>query len=225
MKLTYLGHSSFLIEGDKIKALIDPFLSNSPLNRIDIDTFNDITHIFVTHGHGDHIGDTIRIAKKNNAVVICNHELGFYFSKQGLNVHTMHIGGRYHFNFGKVKMVNAVHGSSIIEGDKIIEGGNPCGFLIENNGKKIYHAGDTGLMMDMKLLEKENIDAALLPIGGNFTMDIDDALIAIEFIKPKITIPMHYNTFKVIETDVNEFQRKAKDTKVIILKYNESIEV
>lgn len=225
MRLTYYGHSSILIEGKQTKILIDPFLSGNPACKIDPDSLKGITHIFVTHGHGDHIGDTVKIAKNNNAIVICNHELGFYFAEKGVKTHTMHIGGAFKMDFGRVKMTNALHGSGVQTKDGLIEGGNPCGFVIDVDGKRIYHAGDTGLTMDMKLLENENIDIALLPIGGNFTMDIDDAVRAVEFIKPKIVIPIHYNTFKLIEANPQEFKTKVKNSEVRILDYNEFIEM
>jgi L-ascorbate metabolism protein UlaG (beta-lactamase superfamily) len=136
----------------------------------------------------------------------------------------MHIGGRTKFDFGTVKMTNALHGSGISENGNMIYGGNPGGFIIEVNGKKIYHAGDTGLTYDMKLLEDEKIDVAFLPIGGNYTMDIEDALKAVDFIKPKTVVPMHYNTFGIINADPEIFKSKASSN-VIILNVNESMNV
>jgi L-ascorbate metabolism protein UlaG (beta-lactamase superfamily) len=133
----------------------------------------------------------------------------------------MHIGGRTKFDFGTVKMTPALHGSGIETIGGLIYGGNPCGFVIEVNGKKIYHAGDTGLTMDMQLLEVEHIDVALLPIGGNFTMDIEDALRAVDFIKPKKVIPMHYGTFPIIEANPVAFKDRVKNVEVILLKPGE----
>ncbi|EOC99279.1 metal-dependent hydrolase [Caldisalinibacter kiritimatiensis] len=169
--------------------------------------------------------DTVDIAKNNNATVICNFEIGQYLTDKGLSVHTMHIGGRTSFEFGKVKMTPALHGSGIIEDNHLICGGNPCGFLIEIDGKKVYHAGDTGLTMDMKLLEDENIDVALIPIGGNYTMDIIDAVKAVDFIKPKLVVPMHYNTFPIIEANPEEFKEKVKNSEVKVMSIGESIEI
>ncbi|HAS92423.1 MAG TPA: metal-dependent hydrolase [Sedimentibacter sp.] len=224
MKLTFLGHSALLIEEGNFKGLVDPFITGNSLSKISVDDLVNITHIFVTHGHGDHIGDTINIAKRNKALIITNHEISAYLSKFKLRTHAMHIGGRTKFDFGTVKMTNALHGSGISENGNMIYGGNPGGFIIEVNGKKIYHAGDTGLTYDMKLLEDEKIDVAFLPIGGNYTMDIEDAIKAVDFIKPKTVVPMHYNTFGIIKADPEIFKSKASSN-VIILNVNESMNV
>lgn len=225
IKLTYLGHSAILIEDGKFKGVIDPYISGNSLADISKIELSDITHIFVTHGHSDHLGDTVEIAKKSGAIIITNHEISFYLNKYKLKTHAMHIGGRYKFDFGKVKMTNALHGSGISEGENMIYGGNPCGFVIEVNGRKIYHAGDTGLTMDMKLLEDENIDVAFLPIGGNYTMDLDDAVKATDFIKAKKVVPIHYNTFGVIKADPKEYKNKVKISEVVILDINESMNI
>ncbi len=226
MIIKYLGHSAFYIESNGFKALIDPFLSGNPQTKSKPGDFKDISHIFVTHGHGDHLGDTIEIAKDTNAKVISNFEIINYLSSKGIvNVHPMHIGGRVKLDFGIVKMTPALHGSSIMDEGKMIYGGNPSGFLIEVDGKKIYHAGDTGLTMDMKLLEDEKIDIAFLPIGGNFTMDIVDAAKAVEFIGPKEVVPIHYNTFDLIKASPEEFEALVKNSKVIIMKPDEEYHI
>ncbi len=227
MKITYLGHSAFIIEGNNFKALIDPFVSGNPNCPVQKDDLTDITHIFVTHGHGDHLGNTIEIAKRCNSKVICNFELGHYISSQDQNIsiHTMHIGGRTKMDIGTVKMTQALHGSGVFHNGMYICGGNPCGFVVEAEGKKIYHAGDTGLTIDMKLLSDEEIDVAMLPIGGNFTMDIYDAVKAVEFIQPKIVIPMHYNTFNVISANPQEFREKVTNADVKVLEYGGCIEL
>ncbi len=225
MKLTYLGHSAVMIEEGQFKGIIDPFITGNPLAQISADDLSGITHIFVTHGHGDHIGDTVDIAKKTGALIIANHEISAYLDKFKLRTHAMHIGGRTKFDFGRVKMTNALHGSGISENGNMIYGGNPCGFVIEINGKKIYHAGDTGLTLDMKLLENENIDVAFLPIGGNFTMDLDDAVTAADFIKAKNVVPIHYNTFDLIKADPDEYKNKVKTSETVILNINESINI
>lgn len=219
MKLQYLGHSAFYLETTTMKALIDPFISDQVKNLDFVE--NDITHIFVTHGHGDHLGSTIEIAKKSGAIVISNHEICFYLQKMGIKTHAMHIGGRVTLDFGTVKMTPALHGSGIETEDGMIYGGNPCGFVIETDGKKLHHAGDTGLTMDMQLLASEKIDLALIPIGGNFTMDVVDAVKAVEFIKPKAVIPIHYNTFPIIAASAETFKSKVLNADVVILNAGE----
>lgn len=217
MKITYLGHSAIILEEGDFKAIVDPFISGNEQATAKVADIKGITHIFVSHGHDDHIGDTEEIAKANNALIIANAEISSFLGAKGLNTHAMHIGGRHKFDFGTVKLTLALHGSGISTDHGTMDGGNPCGFIIEVNGKKVYHAGDTGLTMDMQLLEDENIDVALLPIGGNFTMDIDDAVKAVSMIKPKSTIPIHYDTFEVIKADPQEFKEKNKASETQIL--------
>ena len=225
MKVTFLGHSVVLIEKDGFKAIIDPFITGNELCPIKADELNDLTHIFITHGHSDHMGDCVELAKKCDATVIANHEIAHYLTKKGLDVHSMHIGGKFIFDFGSVKMTPALHGSGIEDGDDMLYGGNPCGFLIEIDGKKLYHAGDTGLTMDMRLLEDEHIDLAFLPIGGNFTMDVKDAARACEFIKPDRVVPMHYDTFDLIKADPNKFKKRAEYAEVVILNPGDIVEL
>lgn len=228
MRIKYLGHSALLIEDGDFKALIDPYLSDNPSYIDDSEDTEGITHIFITHAHQDHIGDSVDIARDNNSVIICNAEISkiLYTSNRDLRFHPMHVGGSHHFPFGKVKMVPAVHGSGYTDSDgKIYDGGNPSGFVITVNGKTLYHAGDTGLTYDMKLLAHDKIDVAFLPIGGNYTMDIDDAVRAVSFIDPKFTVPMHYNTFGLINADPNEFVRKLPYSQVVILESTEEIEI
>ncbi len=226
-KLKYLGHSAYYLEGNNLKALIDPFLTGNPWDIANPRDFTDINYIFVTHGHGDHLGDAITIAKNTGATIVGVYEVGVYCSSKGAKTHNMHIGGTYDFPFGRVKLTPAAHGSSFIEGDTIIYLGNPCGFIIEVDGKNVYHAGDTGLIADMELLGRyEKIDVALLPIGGNFTMDPKDAAIAAELIKPKLAIPMHYKTWPIIDKDPEEFKKLAEErgVNVKILKPGETLE-
>ena len=222
-KIRFLGHSAFYIEGEGLKALIDPFLSDNPVAAAKPEEFNDINAIFLTHGHGDHMGDTISIAQRTKAVVFTCNELAGYLSSKGIKTEGMHIGGRAAFSFGKVKLTPAWHGCPIVEGDEVRYGGVACGFVIEVDGKKIYHSGDTGLTMEMTLLEKETIDVALLPIGGYYTMDIQDAARAVEMIKPRVAIPMHYNTFPKIKADPKEFAKLVGEmfTEVKILEPGE----
>lgn len=225
MKITYLGHAAIIIEEGSFKCIVDPYLTGNPLCPVNVDDVTGLTHVFVTHGHGDHIGDTVELARANDALVIANAEISDYLAGKGLRTHGMHIGGRKKFDFGTVKLTPALHGSGIDDGGVKLCGGNPCGFLIEVGGKKVYHAGDTGLTMDMKLLDAEGIDIAFMPIGGNYTMDIDDAVRAVEFVKPKKAVPMHYNTFGLIEADPQDFKDKVKNCEVIIMGINETVEI
>ena len=209
-KLTYLGHDAFLLEAAKHRLIFDPYLTDNPLAVTDPKDVR-VDYVLLTHGHGDHVGDALEIAKANNATIIAPFELATYCSRKGCQVHAMHIGGSYRFPFGRVKLTIAHHGSGLdLGGDALAYMGNPCGFLVTLDGKTLYHAGDTGLFMDMKLIGEMNpLDVALLPIGGNFTMDIDDAVKAAEFLQAKLTIPMHYGTFDVIEANPHEFREKV----------------
>jgi len=226
LKIRFLGHSSFLIETDEHKIIIDPFLSGNPLAAVKPEEVS-ADFILLTHGHGDHLGDALDLAKKNNAKIIAPFELAIYCQNKDADVHPMHIGGAFEFSFGKLKLTQATHGSGIQEGDTFVYAGNPCGFILDIDGTKIYHAGDTGLFGDMKLIgEMNDIDVAMLPIGDNFVMGADDAAKAVEFIKPGKVIPMHYDTFDVIKQDPIDFKNKAeKFSDVIIMKPGETLEL
>ena len=227
MKVKFLGHSAVLIEDKDFKCIIDPYLSQNQSYIENPSDIEGITHILITHGHGDHIGDCESIALKNNSLIISNIEIVSYLKakNKSFKVHPLQIGGSYQFDFGTVKMTPALHGSAINHNGELIYGGLAGGFLIERNGMKIYHAGDTGLSMEMKLLEYDNIDLAFLPIGGNYTMDITDAVRAVHFIKPKQVIPIHYHSRGLIQADPEEFKRKLPEYKVTILKNSEYIEL
>jgi len=224
--ITYLGHAAVLIKSEAGDILIDPFLSGNPDSPVKPDKVNP-KFILVTHGHGDHLGDTVEIAKRSGALVIAPYELGTYIGMQGVrNVHTMHIGGTFTFPFGKLTMTIAHHGSAVIKEGEIIYTGNPCGYVIKLKDRTIYHAGDTSLFMDMELIgERNKITVALLPIGGNYTMDIDDAVYAVNLLKPEVVIPMHYSAFPVIKKDPEEFKRRVEEetkSRCIVLKPGES---
>ncbi len=222
-KLKYLGHSCFMISTGDTNLIIDPFLTGNPMAGAKASDVK-VDYILVTHGHGDHFGDTIEIAKSNDATVIGPNEICVFCQSKGLNAHNMHIGGSWLFPFGRVKLTIAHHGFSA--GDNGIDGGgNPCGFILEIEGKKIYHAGDTGLFLDMKLIGEEGIDLALLPIGDNFTMGIDDAVKAVDFIGPKKVVPMHYNTFDLIKVDVDEFKSKVKGAECVVMAVGDTMDV
>ncbi len=208
MKLRYFGHSACQLTTENgTKILIDPFLNGNPVSPVKSSEV-EADYIILTHAHGDHVGDTLEIAKRCNSLVICNFELGNILEAEGLRIHTMHIGGGYNFEFGRVKFTIAHHGSVYPDGRY---GGNPVGIVLTIDGITIYHTGDTGLFLDMKLIgELNKIDYMLLPIGDNYTMGIDDAVIAVEFVNPKIAIPLHFNTFPVIEADPENFKRKLE---------------
>jgi len=222
VKLTWYGHACWKIETPKSVLLIDPFLSGNPVAPITSDKLKP-DYILVSHGHGDHLGDTVNIAKRTGAIVLSNFEITSYCEGQGCKVHPLHIGGSREFPFGRLKLTIAHHGSSFPDGRYA---GNPSGFLLTLGKIKIYDAGDTGLFYDMKLIGEEGIDLALLPIGDNFTMGPDDALRAAKFIKPKVLIPMHYNTFDLISQDPKSFAARVKralpKTQVVVLKPGES---
>jgi L-ascorbate metabolism protein UlaG (beta-lactamase superfamily) len=224
VKLTYHGHSVFELKTQEHSLLIDPFFNGNSHTKIKPKDVK-AEFIILTHAHGDHLGDAFEIAKNNNATIIAVNELANYASENGCKAHNMHIGGGHNFPFGRVKFTIAHHGSSSPDGKYM---GEPAGVVISVNGKNIYHAGDTGLFLDMRLIgEITPLDAALVPIGDNFTMGIDDAVKAIEFLNPKLAIPMHYGTFGVIDADPAEFKRKVESIgkKCTVIPFGESIEI
>ncbi|MFQ5499549.1 MAG: metal-dependent hydrolase [Candidatus Zixiibacteriota bacterium] len=218
----FLGHACVAITEGSDKLIVDPFLTGNPLAVAKADTI-EVKWVLITHGHGDHVGDAIEIAKRNKATVIANFELANLCAKQGVEIHPMHIGGRHDFDFGSVKLTIAHHGGGYGE-DASVYTGPPVGFLITIGGKTLYHPGDTGLFYDMKLIGDMNrIDLAFLPIGDNFTMGIDDAVKAVEFLRPTAVVPFHYDTFPIIEKDPNNFASRVTGSRVVILKPGESV--
>ena len=200
MLVTYFGHACFLVEVEGRKLLFDPFISENPLARnIDVKSIR-ADYILVSHGHWDHISDVVSIARQSDAIVISNFEISQWLNKQGLTkTHPMNTGGHWIFDFGKVKCVHAIHSSSLPDGSY---GGNPMGFLIESPKENFYYAGDTALHYDMKLIgDFKRMNFAILPIGNNFTMGIDNAVIASDFIRCDKIVGMHYDTFDTIVID------------------------
>jgi L-ascorbate metabolism protein UlaG (beta-lactamase superfamily) len=225
-KVTWLGHASFACEIDGYKVLIDPFCSGNPSTTVDPGSL-PADYILVSHGHGDHLGDAVSIAKRTDATVISNAEMCGWLGKQGVKkTHAQHIGGGYHHEFGYVKLTIAHHGSGLPDGHY---GGNPCGFLITSkSGQRVYFACDTGLFYEMKFYGDEGIDLAFVPIGDNYTMGPADALKAVELLNPKVVVPIHYNTWGVIAQDPHAWAREVEgktQAKALVLNPGESTEV
>ncbi|MGG3194729.1 MULTISPECIES: metal-dependent hydrolase [Priestia] len=225
MHVSYHGHSIVKIETKGKTILIDPFITGNELTDLNAeDVKADV--ILLTHGHNDHVGDTVEIAKRSDALVVAVAELATYLSWQGLNVHPMSIGGAYTFDFGTVKLTQAFHGSSYTENnEKIIYTGMPAGLLLTIEGKTIYHAGDTALFSDLKLIGRRKPDLAFLPIGDNFTMGPEDAAIAAEWVQAKLVVPIHYNTFPVIKQDPHQFVESLSGIEGKVLKAGEGLDL
>lgn len=224
-KFTWYGHAALGLETDGFHILVDPYFEGNPAASVKPDRIA-ADFILISHGHGDHVGDAVEIAKRTNALVISNFEICAWLEKQGVKkVHAQHLGGGFKHPFGYLKLTLALHGSMLPDGHN---GGNPSGFLLTtNDGKKIYMAQDTGLFGDMRLIGEEGIDLAVLPIGDNFTMGPDDALRAVKLIVPKTVVPIHYNTWGLIEQDAVAWAQRVEaetKTKVRDLKPGESLE-
>jgi L-ascorbate metabolism protein UlaG (beta-lactamase superfamily) len=231
VKATFLGHACVLVSDGAHSVVIDPFLTGNPKAAAKPEELT-VHAVIVTHGHGDHLGDAVAIANRNNCPIIAVFELATYCQRKGAQqVHPMHIGGSYAFPFGRVKFVPAWHGSAFVEDDgTIVYTGTPAGVLLFMGDRTIYHAGDTGLFGDMELIGRRHpIDLAFLPIGDNFTMGIDDAVEAVKLLRPKVVVPIHYGTFPVIEVDPDEFVRKVQaecpSATVRVLQPGEALEV
>lgn len=225
MKITYLGHAALGIEVGGKNIIVDPYISANPkAAHLNIHNLN-ADFILVTHAHGDHVLDVEAIAKNTGATIVSNAEIADYYAKKGFNSHGMNHGGSWDFDFGTVKYVNAIHSSAFPDGTY---GGNPGGFVIECEHKNIYIAGDTALTYDMKLIPlRTKLDLAILPIGSNYTMDVDDAIIASDFVECDKILGYHYDTFGFIEIDHAEAKKKFFDAgkDLMLLPIGDSIDL
>jgi L-ascorbate metabolism protein UlaG (beta-lactamase superfamily) len=206
-KFTWYGHATMGLEIGSYKLLIDPFFSGNPAASISADQAQ-ADFILLSHGHGDHVGDTLSISKRTGAPVITNYEIANWLEAQGVASHGQHIGGGYKHPFGYLKLTQAVHGSGLPDGSY---GGNPAGFLLTTQaGEKVYLACDTGLFGDMRLIGEEGLDLAVLPIGDNYTMGPDDALRAVNLLTPKNVIPVHYDTWELIAQNPHAWAHRVE---------------
>lgn len=225
-RLTWHGHSCFTLETDEgSRIMFDPWLDDNPVADIRTEQVDELDFILVSHGHFDHFGDAIKLARKTGALLVSTFEIVSFAQTQGVkNAHALHIGGGHAFSFGYAKMTPALHGGQV-SGDS--EGAYttvPGGFWLDLGRKRLYFAGDTALLMEMQLL-KGRVDIALLPIGDNFTMGPEDAVRAVEFIEPRVVIPMHYDTFDLIRQDPRAFARTVGDrAEVVVLEPGRSYE-
>jgi L-ascorbate metabolism protein UlaG (beta-lactamase superfamily) len=216
------GHATLSLDVDGASVLVDPFFDDCPSAKTKAATM-DADYILLSHGHGDHVGDCMQIAGRTDALVISNFEICNWVAAQGHeNVHAQHIGGAFQHPFGRVKLTVAFHGSALPDGSY---GGMPAGFLIEAAGKRVYIAGDTALFSDMQLIGRDGLDLAVIPIGDNFTMGPDDARMAVDFLKPAVVIPYHYNTWPPIVQDVDAWAQRVRaetDSQVVVLDVDEA---
>jgi L-ascorbate metabolism protein UlaG (beta-lactamase superfamily) len=226
MKITFYGQNSLAIEVKGMHIIIDPFITGNPLSKNKVDIMDlKADYILLTHAHQDHILDAEAIAKNTGATIVSNYEIATHYENKGFKVHPMNHGGNWQFDFGNVKYVNAIHTSSFPDGSY---GGQPGGFVIEGERKNIYIAGDTALTMDMKLIPlNTKLDLAILPIGDNFTMGVDDAILASDFVECDKVLGVHYDTFGYIEINHEEAKKKFYDVgkDLMLLEIGESIEL
>lgn len=225
-QLTWHGHACFsLVADDGSRIMFDPWLDENPVADIKSYNVDALDYLLVSHGHFDHFGDGIRIAKNTGAMLVSTFEIVSFAQSKGVeNVHPMHIGGGHRFRFGYAKLTPALHGGQVAGDEEGVYTTTPGGWWLDLNGKRLYHAGDTALLIEMQLL-KGKVDVALLPIGDNFTMGPEDAALAVDFIEPRVVIPMHYNTFDLIRQDPQDFARRVGDrAEVVILEPGRSYE-
>ena len=226
MQISYHGHSVVQVKTKDHAIIIDPFITGNKLCDLDPNELK-VDVILLTHGHNDHVGDTVQIAKQNNALVVAPNELAVYLGRQGVKTHPMNLGGAWDFDFGRVKFTQAFHGSSYEEEDgTFVYTGMPSGILLTVENKTLYHLGDTALFSDLKMYgELHDIDVAFIPIGDNFTMGPEDALLAADWVKAKMVVPVHYNTFPPIEQDPDKFASQVKTGEGKVLKVGEVLEM
>lgn len=226
MDITFFGQNSFQIDIDDTTIIVDPFISGNPLSK-DLVAINSLNadYILLTHAHQDHVLDAEAIANNTGAVIVSNYEIAMYYEAKGLKVHPMNHGGKWNFDFGELKYVNAVHTSTFADGTN---GGQAGGFVLSTHDRCIYIAGDTALTMDMQLIPMSyTLDLAILPIGDNFTMGIDDAVIAAEFVACDQILGCHYDTFGYIKIDHEDAVKAfaAKNKKLHLLEINEKMSI
>lgn len=210
MQVTYLGHSAFLLQTPSAKIAIDPYLTGNPSCPAGVTPETlACDYVLLSHGHDDHVGDALALARLHGATIVANFEIAEYFAAQGVKTHGLNPGGAWRFPFGRVKLTLAHHSSSLGPAHDPIYLGTACGLLLEVEGRRLYHAGDTALFLDMQLIGRGGLDLALLPIGDNYTMGADDALDALDLLKPRVAIPMHYDTWPLITQDAPAFARAA----------------
>ena len=214
MKVKFLGHAAVLLQGPSI-LLIDPFLKNNPQAVFSPKELKKIDFVLVTHDHFDHLGEAKEICQKSGATLIAIHELASSFQEE-IKTEGMNIGGKIEFQELKIFMTEAWHS---------LKKGHPAGFLIEMEGKRIYHAGDTALFPGMQIFRKRKIDLAFLPIGDRYTMGPEEAALAVEYLKPDKIVPIHYNTWPLIKQDPYRFRELVKESQVIILSPGQEIEI
>ncbi len=225
IKFTYVGHATYILDIAGKQVIIDPFFTSNPSTNVAADSVG-ADYILVSHGHFDHVEDLVGLAKRTGAQVISNFEIVNWVQNQGIeNAHPQHLGGGFNHEFGHLKLTIAHHGSGLPDGSY---GGNPAGLLLTTQGKKLYFACDTALFQDMQLYGEEGIDLFVVPIGDNFTMGPDDALRAVKFVRPRMAVPCHYNTWPPIEQDADAWARRVEsetDTKVHVMSPGGTLEL